>query len=166
MLTAVFAEGPGTKTLAQCLRLDPRDWHAEGLLMMKIGIIVLNWNGWADTISCVQSLMKLENENLHIYICDNSSTDGSVDRIRNWIASSLDEANSLRRSKGKKSFRFKDSLAFREWSETRKTAPLNSLSLIETGRNGGYAFGNNVGIRRAVAEGCDFFWIINRPSRV
>lgn len=40
-------------------------------------IIILNWNGWQDTIECVESCHKLTYPNFCIVMVDNGSTDGS-----------------------------------------------------------------------------------------
>lgn len=49
-------------------------------------IIILNWNGWRDTLACIDSLLHCEGE-FHAYIADNGSTDESVARIAGHIAS-------------------------------------------------------------------------------
>jgi GT2 family glycosyltransferase len=43
----------------------------------KVAIIVLNWNGWEETKSCIESLLPILNNNTHLIICDNASTDDS-----------------------------------------------------------------------------------------
>lgn len=48
----------------------------------KVGVVVLNWNGWRDTIECLRSLQLLNYPNYQIIVVDNGSTDGSVDRVR------------------------------------------------------------------------------------
>lgn len=45
-------------------------------------IAILNWNGYANTIACLESLSHLDYPNYHIVVVDNASTDDSVDRIR------------------------------------------------------------------------------------
>jgi len=40
-------------------------------------IILLNWNGWKDTIDCVKSCRQLSYPDFRIIIVDNGSTDGS-----------------------------------------------------------------------------------------
>lgn len=48
----------------------------------KVNIIILNWNGWEDTIDCVKSLQKTDCTKPHkIIIIDNGSTDDSVIHI-------------------------------------------------------------------------------------
>jgi GT2 family glycosyltransferase len=49
----------------------------------SVWIILLNWNGWRDTVECIASLDTLETNNLDtkIVVIDNGSTDDSVARI-------------------------------------------------------------------------------------
>ncbi|HUZ47369.1 MAG TPA: glycosyltransferase family 2 protein [Terriglobia bacterium] len=46
-------------------------------------IILLNWNGWPDTLQCLESLGNLAYTNYRILVIDNGSTDDSVERLRN-----------------------------------------------------------------------------------
>ena len=47
-----------------------------------IYIIILNWNGWQDTLACVESCHKLTWPNFRIMVVDNASTDGSEENLR------------------------------------------------------------------------------------
>ncbi|MDD5589879.1 MAG: glycosyltransferase family 2 protein [Candidatus Portnoybacteria bacterium] len=49
--------------------------------MKKVFIIVLNWNGKADTIECVESLKNIDYPDYKIVIVDNGSTDDSVNTL-------------------------------------------------------------------------------------
>jgi GT2 family glycosyltransferase len=44
--------------------------------------VIVNWNGWRDTLDCLASLRDQEYGNLQILVVDNGSTDDSVERIR------------------------------------------------------------------------------------
>jgi GT2 family glycosyltransferase len=44
----------------------------------KVSIIILNWNGWRDTVDCVESVLKATYPNFAIMIVDNGSTDESL----------------------------------------------------------------------------------------
>ena len=49
--------------------------------MKRVGVVILNWNGWKDTVACVMSLQALTYANFEIILVDNGSTDGSVDHL-------------------------------------------------------------------------------------
>lgn len=50
-----------------------------------VAVVVLNWNGGADTVACLQSLMELDYPTFRIIVCDNGSTDASLSEIRAWV---------------------------------------------------------------------------------
>jgi hypothetical protein len=45
-------------------------------------IIILNWNGYKDTIECLKSLLKIDYKNYKIILIDNASTNDSVKEIK------------------------------------------------------------------------------------
>ena len=47
----------------------------------KVGVALLNWNGYADTAVCLASLRESEFRPARILVFDNGSTDGSVERL-------------------------------------------------------------------------------------
>jgi GT2 family glycosyltransferase len=49
--------------------------------MSSVLCIVLNWNGWPDTVRCLASLSASTHPELSIVVIDNGSTDGSPDRL-------------------------------------------------------------------------------------
>ena len=48
----------------------------------KAAVIIVNWNGWQDTVACLDSCAGLEYANREIVVVDNGSTNDSVARIR------------------------------------------------------------------------------------
>ncbi len=50
--------------------------------MPRVHIVLLNWNGWQDTIECLESLEDLEYPNFEVVVVDNASTDDSVNEIK------------------------------------------------------------------------------------
>ena len=50
--------------------------------MKRVAVVVLNWNGWQDTIRCVASLQLMDYLDVRLLLVDNGSTDGSVEYIR------------------------------------------------------------------------------------
>ena len=55
-----------------------------------VHVLLLNWNGWRDTIECLESVLRLEWPELRVIVCDNGSTDGSEARIAEWARGALD----------------------------------------------------------------------------
>jgi len=51
-------------------------------LVKRVAVVVLNWNGWKDTISCLESLRQLDYPDFWLIVVDNASSDDSVVRIR------------------------------------------------------------------------------------
>ena len=60
--------------------------------MTKVFLVILNWNGYKDTIECLESVSKVEPENyeLHVVVIDNASIDNSVDKIMNFKTHKLE----------------------------------------------------------------------------
>jgi hypothetical protein len=48
----------------------------------KVTILILNWNGLADTLPCLASLANLDHPAYEVVVVDNGSTDGSTKAIR------------------------------------------------------------------------------------
>ena len=56
--------------------------HSRPTRHPSVAVIVLNWNGLADTLACLASLTELDYSDYEVLIVDNGSTDGSVAAIR------------------------------------------------------------------------------------
>jgi GT2 family glycosyltransferase len=57
-------------------------YDGEGQVTPLVAVVVLNWNGWRDTVRCLRSLERLEYPNYRLIVVDNGSTDDSVEQIR------------------------------------------------------------------------------------
>ena len=55
--------------------------------MPKVTIIILNWNGWQDTIECLKSLNKVNYDDFEVIVIDNGSTDDSAVKLKEFINS-------------------------------------------------------------------------------
>lgn len=52
--------------------------------LSRVVVVVLNWNGWRDTIECLDSLLRSEQQPDQIVVVDNGSTDDSLVRMNDW----------------------------------------------------------------------------------
>lgn len=100
---------------------------------LKICIIILNFNGGEKTIRCIKSIMASSYSDYQIVVVDNHSTDDSVERITAFLRSS------------NKHIRFPEKI---ERSELPVSGN-DTVILFRSEKNGGYAFGNNLGMRYA-----------------
>jgi GT2 family glycosyltransferase len=137
----------------------------------RVYVILLNWNRWQDTIECLESVFRLSYPRFTVIVCDNASTDGSMEKIEGWakgfIAASCDSPDlarltvpSIPKPIGFDYFLFSGEAATSLTSGSR-------LLLIQTGANLGFAGGNNIGIRYALARGdCDYVWLLNNDTVV
>ena len=117
----------------------------------KVSIIILNWNGWEDTIECLESLYRIKYHNYDVIVIDNNSEDDSVKMIKEYAKGCL-EVNS-------KFFSYnhdnKPIKVFEYKKEDRKKVEENyfeipsdeKMILIKNDYNYGFAEGNNIGIK-------------------
>ena len=54
-----------------------------------VTISILNWNGWKDTLECLESVRRLDYPNFLTVVVDNGSTNGSADKIKAWAEANL-----------------------------------------------------------------------------
>ncbi|WP_169808425.1 glycosyltransferase family 2 protein [Clostridium ljungdahlii] len=88
---------------------------------------MVNYNGYKDTIECVNSLIKLNYSNYKIVIVDNASSDDSVKILKE---------------------------------------ELNDCKIIESNKNLGFAYGNNLGIKYALDNKADYVLLLNNDTLV
>ncbi|KUK57297.1 MAG: Glycosyl transferase, family 2 [Synergistales bacterium 53_16] len=121
----------------------------------KVAIIVLNWNGWRDTIECLESLQRLTYPNYQIIVVDNGSTDDSVEKIKAWARGEIPvESKFVDYDPKTKPVHWveydqaTEAGKINEEDASLKWLPSNQkMIIIQTGENLGFAAGNNVGIQ-------------------
>ncbi len=141
--------------------------------MKRVCVLLVNWNGWGDTIECLESVLRSEGVTLRAVVCDNGSVDGSPERILAWAEGRLDafapEAGQLRRFSHPPLPKPVSCVEYdREWAEAGGDPALDPpLVLIRTGANLGFAGGNNVGLRYVLSRGdFDHVWLLNNDTVV
>jgi len=139
----------------------------------RVYIVILNWNGWKDTLTCLESVLRLDYPDYRIVLCDNASGDDSVGNVRNWAAGLLQPDNSTTPLGCALDRPIKKPLNIVEYDRVAAEAggdrylDQEALVLIHTGENLGFAGGNNVGIRFAMACGdADYVWLLNNDTVV
>jgi GT2 family glycosyltransferase len=134
-------------------------------------IVVLNWNGWRDTIECLESLFRLDYPSYTVIVCDNASTDNSLEWIQSWADGELPAPcpnQRLAYLTNPPVLKPIECILYAEpFSGIGASLLGRSLVLIQNGSNRGFAAGCNVGIRYAmVHDNCDFVWLLNNDTVV
>lgn len=134
----------------------------------SVAIVLLNWNRWAYTLTCLESLFRLDYPSYSVIVCDNASSDDSMSRLRAWAAGRQSappppaaELRSLVDPPVAKPVEWCEAQRDETPRPNERPAP---LTLIQTGANLGFAGGCNVGIRRALAQGTDYVWVLNNDT--
>ena len=139
----------------------------------KVYIVILNWNGWRDTVECLESVFRLHYDHYQVVVCDNASGDESLAHVRAWAQGdapvSIDAQHPLQR------LSFPNVPKPVPWvelsradAEASRPSPVQApLVLIQTGGNLGFAGGNNVGLRFVLQQGdAEFVWLLNNDTVV
>lgn len=144
----------------------------------KICIVLLNYNGWADTIECLESLFRIDYPNYKVIVVDNDSPNDSMHYIKAWADGKLDvwrkPQSPLRNYsylpvQKPISYKLYNNLFELENRQDMHHADSDkeSLVLIQTGFNGGFAFGNNVAIKYAWGKkDVDYVLLLNNDTVV
>ncbi len=151
----------------------------------KVYIIVLNYNGWKDTIECLESIFRQNYRNYQVIVVDNNSKDNSYEYIKRWANGEFElfvpDTNPLKSLvyppikkpipieclTGKKFEKtqclIKNSLNIGEIEPTTS----EPLILIQSTENLGYAGGNNLGIKYALSKNdFEYIWVLNNDTVV
>ncbi|HWO77460.1 MAG TPA: glycosyltransferase family 2 protein [Bacillus sp. (in: firmicutes)] len=90
-----------------------------------IGIVILNYLAYKETINCIYSILDTYKEKYKVYVVDNNSNNESYDSLKETFRGNT------------------------------------NINIIKNTVNSGYSAGNNIGIKQAIQEGCEFILISN-----
>ena len=130
-------------------------------MMASAAIVLLNWNGWRDTLECLESVYQLDHDSFSVIVVDNASTDGSREHILSWPGAQ--SPVSIIQRMQQHEWQILDENDLPDGHEPMQPG---GRFFIQASHNGGFAFGNNLGIRYALAAGCDYVWLLNNDTVV
>ncbi len=133
--------------------------------------IIINYNGWRDTLLCLQSVLQADVVPAYLMVVDNHSTDDSYEQIYRWGTGKMSPPDLPEAHPLKVIFKDRSPLlaTFQAVTESELTFPaqLPALFLYRTPRNLGYAGGVNAGITRLLKRSSiQWFWILNNDVLV
>jgi len=156
----------------------------------RVSIIILNWNGWRDTIECLESLYKINYPNYDVIVVDNDSKDESIEKIKEYCEGNIEQI--LPEFVALRSAPIEVNSKFFKYSNSNKPIKVFELSedearngkfldkekyelleankrmiLIKNNDNYGFAGGNNVGIKFALdVLNPDYVLLLNNDTVV
>lgn len=135
-------------------------------------VILLNWNGWRDTVACLDSIFQSCDAKFRVVVCDNDSSDGSLLKIAAWangeISAEAPGDQRLQEFVGGTTHPVTYArLSASEIHAGKNTDRGEPLVLIDNENNLGFAAGNNVGLRYALNQAdMSNAWILNNDTLV
>lgn len=140
----------------------------------KVSIIILNWNGWKDTIECLESLQRITYPNYGIILVDNWSKDESIENIKKWANGEIKVKSKFFKynptNKPIEWTEYNREEAEREEGKEKRVTSLTSndrIIIIKNEKNYGFAEGNNIAIRYALRVlNSDYILMLNNDTVV
>lgn len=135
----------------------------------KVSIVILNWNGWKDTVECLESLFQITYPNYDVIVTDNYSEDDSIVKILEWAEGQIPvESKFVMYNKKEKPIKYieytrEEAEAGGGKEEVIEDIPSNQhFIFIKNEKNYGFAEGNNIAIRYALkALKPDYILLLN-----
>lgn len=136
-------------------------------LSARLGIVFVNWQRAADTIECLESVLRAELP-LSVVVVDNGSGDGSAEVIAEWAAghrpaqAASPAMSHFSAPPVKKPRRVRRLSA----AEAATAVPDDAdVTVIEAATNLGFAGGNNLGMAFLLrAPAIDYIWLLNNDT--
>ncbi|MFR9585434.1 MAG: glycosyltransferase family 2 protein [Rikenellaceae bacterium] len=112
-----------------------------------VAIIILNWNGWQDTLACLDSLYKQQGSDFFIVVVDNNSQDQSVKEISEWLLINNKSYQNLT-----------------EGQLISKPISKYDCILYSLDENYGFAKGNNLAMELIKKVDVDYYLLLNNDT--
>jgi GT2 family glycosyltransferase len=134
-------------------------------MIPRVNVIILNWNGWVDTVECLESLYQIDYPFFDVVVVDNDSEDDSLVKIREYCQGDL-KVDSPFFTYNPQNKPIKITELTEEQIKSNKTTKEehipgasdhsleveNELILIKNSKNHGFAEGNNIAIEYALGN--------------
>jgi GT2 family glycosyltransferase len=145
------------------------------MINSKTYIILLNYNAWKDTIECLESILKSDYTNYQVIVVDNDSPNNSMKYIIDWVEGKqeviYDEGSKLKHlsqpfeKKPIDYIYYTKDKAINGGDKVKETKYKNPIIFIQAGENKGFAAGNNIGIKYALAKNdFEYVWLLNNDT--
>lgn len=133
-----------------------------------VSIILLNWNGYEDTLEALESLYQINYPKYNVIVADNNSTNDSVEKIKEYALGNIRVETEYTKYVDNKPIKL-TIVNEGEYSEIDNTSDENEkkLLLIKNNENYGFAKGNNIAIDYTIKyDNPDYILLLNNDTIV
>jgi GT2 family glycosyltransferase len=131
-----------------------------------VTIIILNWNGWKDTLECLESIYQINYPNYSVVLVDNHSQDESLQKIREYCEGKLHVTSKYPQQSVEKPIKLIETTPENMVNDYPPEIEPN-LVLINNPENYGFAKGNNIGIEYSIKVlDTDYTLLLNNDTVV
>ncbi|MDD3183497.1 MAG: hypothetical protein PHD48_11955, partial [Alphaproteobacteria bacterium] len=132
---------------------------------LNIATIIVQYNLWEDTISCVESILSSDDQPQWIIIVDNNSGNNAAQKILNWTQGQVKAPKCPVVDYTAPEFPIQIQEIF--WSkEYFHATPQTQLILVRMPHNAGYAAANNAGMKLGLDWGVEAVLLLNNDTLV
>lgn len=112
-------------------------------------ILILNWNGWQDTIDCLKSLSAMTTEEYFVVLGDNGSSDDSLSKLIEYTTSKNQRVLNT------------------DYNENKKfSISPRDIIIYDLKENHGFAKGNNYMVKYAHQYDPEYYLLLNNDTEV
>lgn len=134
-----------------------------------VSIILLNWNGYDDTLEALESLYQINYPNYNVIVVDNHSTNNSIEKIIEYTKGNIKVETTFTKYQDNKPIILnhirEDNL--NQSINNTSTKDKKKLLLIENYENYGFAKGNNIAIDYTLKhDNPDYVLLLNNDTIV
>lgn len=134
--------------------------NSKNIKKPSVSIIILNWNGWKDTIECLESVYQIDYPNYNVIVVDNASTDHSLEKIGEYCKKIKVEFNFFQYNYEKKAVQVVE-------CDKSELNDKSKVILLKNHKNYGFAKGNNISIDYALKYlKSDYILLLNNDTIV
>jgi GT2 family glycosyltransferase len=136
-----------------------------------VAIVIINWNGWEDTIECLESVFQINYPNFDVIVVDNASEDDSLEKIRKYCSGDLKvESDFFKYNTDNKPINLtecNEKFDNMEFQLKKEIPDSNQIILIKNDENIGFPGGNNTGMKFALKFfNPDYILLLNNDTVV
>jgi GT2 family glycosyltransferase len=132
----------------------------RGNVAENVATVIVNFNGWEDTILCIDSIQKSSLSPAYIVVVDNGSPNDSWRQLAAFYSQHETE-NAYERNE------MPADVAGKICLQTPEECQVVRLILVQADKNGGFGAGNNIGVEELRRKGfTGYFWILNSDAEV